>query len=157
MTEHDDRAERLDEPEVRTATFDELDARTAYLLWQLREAVFVVEQTCPYPELDGRDLEPSTRHVWAEADGRPVAYRRILDVGDAARIGGVLVATTHRRRGLAATLMKAALDLVSDRPSRLDAQSYLAGWYARLGYRPAGPEFVEDGIPHVPMTRQAGR
>ncbi len=144
--------------DVRTAAFDELDGRTGYLLWQLRESVFVVEQTCPYPELDGRDLEPATRHVWIEhreSDGRPVAYLRVLDDGGHARIGRVLVAPSHRGRGLAGRLMRAALSLVGDRPSVLDAQSYLAGWYARFGYAPTGEEFVEDGIPHVPMARQA--
>jgi ElaA protein len=147
------------EYDVHTAGFDELDPRTAYLLWQLRESVFVVEQHCPYPELDGRDLEPATRHVWAEQDGRPVAYLRVLDDGDAVRIGRVLVAEPHRGSGLAARLMATALDLVGDRPSTLDAQAYLAGFYQRLGYRQTGEEFLDDGIPHVPMRRQpdAGR
>jgi ElaA protein len=46
-----------------------------------------------------------------------------------------------------------ALELVGDRPSRLDAQSPLAAWYTRFGYAQDGPEFVEDGIRHVPMHR----
>ena len=139
--------------EVRVAAFDELDARTAYLLWQLRESVFVVEQECPYAELDGRDLEPSTRHVWAADDNGPVGYLRVLDDGDHARIGRVLVARARRGQGLSSVLMRAALDLIGDRPSVLDAQSPLAGWYATFGYRQDGDEFVEDGIPHVPMRR----
>ena len=49
--------------------------------------------------------------------------------------------------------MRRALAVVGDRPSVLDAQSYLAHWYARFGYEASGPEFVEDGIPHVPMRR----
>jgi ElaA protein len=137
----------------RTAAFDELDARTAYLLWALRESVFVVEQACAYQELDGRDLDPSTVHVWAEHDGSPVGYLRVLDDGDAARIGRVLVAATHRGRGLAEDLMRTALGLVGDRPSLLHAQSHLAGWYTRFGYRAVGDEFLDDGIPHVPMRR----
>jgi ElaA protein len=140
---------------VRTAGFEELDTRTAYLLWQLRESVFVVEQNCPYPELDGRDLEPGTTHVWVEDGGEPVAYLRVLDDGAVTRIGRVLVARTHRGRGLADILMATALDTVGTRPSRLDAQSYLAKWYTRFGYEQTGEEFVEDGIPHVPMSRQA--
>jgi ElaA protein len=143
----------MDERAVRVAAFDELDTRTAYLLWQLRESVFVVEQACPYQELDGRDLEPGTRHVWVHEDGRPVAYLRILEDDGQARIGRVVVAASHRGQGLARRLMSAALDYVGDRPSGLDAQSYLARWYAGLGYRPSGPEFLEDGIPHIPMSR----
>jgi ElaA protein len=139
--------------DVRVDGVDELDVRTSYRLWQLRESVFVVEQDCPYQELDGRDLEPGTRHVWADSDAGPVGYLRILDDGDAARIGRVLVARSHRGRGLSAALMRAALAEIGDRASVLDAQSPLAGWYATFGYAQAGDEFVEDGIPHVPMRR----
>jgi ElaA protein len=141
------------EDEVRVAAFDELDSRTAYALWQLRESVFVVEQACAYAELDGRDLDDGTRHVWVTDDGRPVAYLRLLDDGDAMRIGRVLVAVSHRGTGLAEVLMRRALELVGGRPSRLDAQSSLADWYARFGYVVTGPEFLDDGIPHVPMRR----
>ena len=139
--------------DVRVDAFDELDARTAYLLWQLRESVFVVEQQCPYPELDGRDLEPGTRHVWAASEGGPIGYLRILDDGDHARIGRVLVVRSHRGKGLSGELMRVALDVVGDRPSVLDAQSPLAGWYTTFGYEQTGPEFLDDGIPHVPMRR----
>lgn len=141
---------------MRVAVFEELDPRTAYLLWQLRESVFVVEQQCPYPELDGRDLEPGTRHVWVADTGRPVAYLRLLDDGDVLRVGRVLVAATHRGRGLAALLMQRAHALSDGRPTVLDAQSYLEGWYAGQGYEPTGPEFLDDGIPHVPMRRTVG-
>jgi ElaA protein len=142
--------------DVQVASFAELDSRTAYLLWQLREAVFVVEQQCPYPELDGRDLEPATRHVWASYGGQPIACLRVLDDGSHARIGRVCVAIEHRSRGLAATLMRAALEVAGDRPSRLSAQSHLVAWYQRLGYTTDGPEFLEDGIAHVPMVRAGG-
>lgn len=139
--------------DVRAASFSELDPRTAYLLWQLRESVFVVEQDCPYQELDGRDLEAATRHLWMERDGRPVAYLRVLEDGTHARIGRVLVAGDHRGHGLAETLMRAALDELGERPVRLDAQSYLARWYERFGFEVTGPEFLDDGIPHLPMLR----
>ncbi|HET6651757.1 MAG TPA: GNAT family N-acetyltransferase [Nocardioides sp.] len=145
----------MQEHDVRVAAFDDLDSRTAYSLWQLREAVFVVEQECAYAELDGRDLEAGTRHIWVADDGRPVAYLRLLEDPDGFRIGRVLVAASHRGRGLAEVLMRRALGLVGDRPSRLDAQSYLAQWYTRFGYAVTGPEFLDDGIPHVPMSRPA--
>lgn len=146
----------MQEQHVRVAAFDDLDSRTAYSLWRLRESVFVVEQGCAYAELDGRDLEAGTRHVWVADGGRPVAYLRVLEDPDGIRIGRVLVAVSHRGRGLAGLLMRRALDLVGDRPSRLDAQSYLAEWYAGLGYSVTGPEFLDDGIPHVPMRRPGG-
>jgi ElaA protein len=118
--------------------------------------VFVVEQKCPYPELDGRDLEPDARHVWLERDGVPEAYLRILrDENGLARIGRVCVAPGARGGGAAKVLMRAALDLVGPAPSTLDAQAYLARFYEGFGYRPSGPEYLEDGIPHIPMYREA--
>ena len=96
---------------MRVAGFAELDALTAYRLWQLRESVFVVEQECAYQELDGRDVEPGTRHLWVEGDSPadgPVGYLRLLDDGDHARIGRVLVAPSHRGRGVSGALMRAA-------------------------------------------------
>jgi ElaA protein len=139
--------------DVHVDGFDDLDPRTAYLLWQLRESVFVVEQACPYLELDGRDLEPGTRHVWAGLDDVPSGYLRILDDGDHARIGRVLVTVPHRGRGLSGVLMRTALEVIGDRPSVLDAQSPLTGWYETFGYVRDGAEFLDDGIPHVPMRR----
>jgi len=143
----------VDQPPIRSAGFDQLDPRSAYLLWRLRSAVFVVEQQCPYLDLDGRDLEPGTRHLWVEYDDAPVACLRLLDDGDCTRIGRVAVAEGHRGRGLAGRLVAAALQMVGDRRCVLDAQSYLADWYARLGFEQTGPEFLDDGIPHVPMRR----
>jgi len=142
---------------VHVDAFDDLDMRTAYRLWQLRESVFVVEQRCAYAELDGRDLEPGTRHVWVELDDSPIGYLRVLDDEPVARIGRVLVAPGHRGTGVSTLLMRTALDVVGDRASCLDAQSPLAHWYATFGYEQVGPEFLEDGIPHVPMARPGGQ
>ncbi len=138
---------------LHDVSFSELDARTGYLLWQLRERVFVVEQECAYLDLDGRDLEPTTRHVYVDLGGVPVAYLRVLQDPEGMRIGRVVVADTHRGQGLAERLMDVALDVVGDRPCRLDAQSYLVAWYRRLGFEPCGEEFLDDGVPHVPMAR----
>jgi ElaA protein len=138
---------------LRTARFAELDAAALYALLRLRVDVFVVEQNCPYPELDGRDVEPETLHVWLDQDGTPVSSLRILEDPGAARIGRVCTAATHRGGGLSSRLLATALDLIGDRPVVLDAQAHLAGFYARFGFEVNGAEFVEDGIPHVPMRR----
>ena len=140
---------------LRTVSFADLDARTAYAVWRLRQQVFVIEQDCPYPDLDGRDLERATRHVVLEEDGAVVGYLRVLDDGPHARIGRVVVTAPARGRGLAAELMAAALAEIGDREIVLDAQTGLAGWYAGYGFAADGPEFVEDGIPHLPMRRPA--
>jgi ElaA protein len=139
----------------RAAGFHELDSATLYALLKLRVDVFVVEQQCAYPELDGRDTEPGTRHLWYERDRIPVAYLRILDHdGPVARVGRVVTAKDSRGLGLANQLMAAALAVIGNRPIALHAQSNVVNLYERYGFRVTGPEFVEDGIPHIPMRRE---
>ena len=140
---------------MRVASFDELTSREAYALWRLRQQVFIVEQQSPYPDLDGRDLEPTTRHVLAHDGDELVACLRVLDDGTHARIGRVVVAPAARGRGLARDLMAAALAEIGDREIRLDAQTGLTEWYSTYGFEISGPEFVEDGVAHRPMVRQA--
>jgi ElaA protein len=143
-------------PTLHAARFAELDATTLYALLRLRVDVFVVEQRCPYPELDGRDPEPSTVHLWLAGQGSPVGYLRLLEEPDGTiRIGRVAVARPARGAGLAGRLMAAALERVGDRECVLDAQSPLVGFYTRLGFVVTGSEYLDDGIPHVPMRRAA--
>ncbi len=140
--------------DLHQASFDELDARTAYLLWKLRVDIFVVEQHCAYPELDGRDLEALTTHLWIADEAQPVAYLRVLaERTGEARIGRVCVAASARGHGLAQQLMQAALVSIGEWPSVLDAQTQLVAWYERFGYTVTGLEFLDDGIPHMPMRR----
>jgi ElaA protein len=146
--------------ELHRAAFADLDAATLYALLRLRTDVFVVEQRCPYPELDGRDIEPGTRHLWLASPGdphEPLAYLRVLtDADGAARIGRVCVAQAGRGAGLAGELLSAALELIGGgTDAALDAQTYLVDFYRRYGFVADGPEFVEDGIPHLPMRRPA--
>ena len=143
---------------VVTSDVDGLGVRTAYDVWRLRQQVFVVEQDCPYPDLDGRDLEPTTRHVVLlddahERESAVIGTLRVLDDGDWARIGRVVVAPPARGRGMAAVLMDEAMALCGDREVRLDAQTGLTGFYEGYGFEVTGPEFDEDGIMHVPMAR----
>ncbi len=138
---------------VEQQSFADLDAATAYAIWRLRQDVFVVEQECPYPDLDGRDTEPGTVHVVMRDGGDVIGYARVLDDGGEWRIGRVVLAPAARGRGLADRLMTAALEACPARPVVLDAQSPLVDWYAGLGFAVDGEEFLEDGIPHVPMRR----
>jgi ElaA protein len=142
--------------ELRTASFRDLDPATLYAILRLRSEVFVVEQECAYADIDGRDTEPGTRHVWFERDGEIRAYLRIVrEEGGRERVGRVVTAKAARGAGLAGRLLAQALEIIGHRPSTLDAQAHLTGFYARYGYEQSGPEYVEDGIPHVPMTRSA--
>lgn len=129
---------------------------TLYALLKLRSDVFVAEQADPYADLDGRDLEPSARHVWIEAERRPVAYLRILEEPDgAARIGRVVVARDWRGKGLGRELMTTALEQVGAHRCVLAAQAHQAEFYARFGFVPSGPEYSNSRIVHLPMERLA--
>jgi ElaA protein len=136
---------------IEAVPFDALDNDSAYAVWRLRQQVFVVEQACPYPDLDGRDEESGTRHVLMREGAALVGYARVLDDGECWRIGRVVLAEEARGRGLADPLMTTALDVCPDRDVVLDAQSPLARWYATFGFEVCGPEFLDDGIPHLPM------
>ena len=139
---------------VRAATGDRVSAGDLYSILRLRVDVFVVEQECPYPELDGRDLLPDTRHLWLDGASGVDSYLRVLaEPGGGFRIGRVVTALDARGKGLAAQLMTAALESISDAPAVLDAQTYAKGFYAKFGFEPTGDEFLEDGIPHVTMRR----
>lgn len=146
-------------PPVSFARLIDVPAETLYRLMWLRVGVFVVEQHAAYPELDGRDLEAETELFWIDEDGEVVATLRLLRDSDAARIGRVATAEAARGRGLSAQLMRAAVERAEERwpgiAIDLDAQKHLAPWYARFGFEISGPEFSEDGIPHVPMRRTA--
>jgi len=138
---------------LRQARFAELSPFEVYGLCRLRVDVFVVEQECPYPELDGRDLEPATVHLWLESGNEIAATIRVLDDGDSRAIGRVATAAGFRGQGLAARLIEEGIRLCGDAPITLGAQAHLESWYERFGFRRSGPDYVEDGIPHLPMRR----
>src|SRR5688500_1399668 len=94
------------EPVLRRAHFADLTPFELYGLCRLRVDVFVVEQECPYPELDGRDAEPATVHLWFEEDGAVLATIRVLDDGATRAIGRVATAAGSRGRGLSARLIE---------------------------------------------------
>lgn len=134
---------------------NELTAQQLYAILRLRVDVFVVEQNCPYPELDGRDLLATTRHFWL---GDVDSYLRVLaEPGATWRVGRVVTAKHARGQGLAAKLMTEALSVIGDQDSVLDAQTYARGFYEKFGYVAEGDEFDEDGIPHIRMWRRPAR
>jgi ElaA protein len=137
-----------------------IDPLTLYAILRLRVDVFVVEQRCPYPELDGRDVEPGAELFWAIDGPRVLATLRLLhDADGALRMGRVATVPVARSGGVASQLVRVALERCAEldpsAPVVLDAQSHLARWYARFGFDVTGEEFEEDGIPHVPMRRRA--
>ncbi len=138
---------------MRSAAGPELEPAELYALLRLRAQVFVVEQDCPYLDPDGRDLDPTTRHLWVERDGAVVATVRVLaDPDGATRIGRVVTAAAARGQGLAAQLILLAIEGAPG-PHVMDAQSHLNGFYGRLGFARDGEDFWEDGILHTPLRR----
>ncbi|GAC1317453.1 MAG: GNAT family N-acetyltransferase [Acidimicrobiales bacterium] len=142
---------------MRCALFADLTPLTLYRILRLREAVFTVEQGCVYTDIDGRDHEPETWHLWVDAAARPTvtACARLLTQPDGSRkLGRVATAADARGAGIAGAVIDAALALVPPGSATvLDAQVRLAGWYGRWGFTRAGADFDEAGIMHTPMRR----
>ena len=142
--------------------FSELTAADLYSVVRLREAVFIVEQNCPYPDSDGRD--PNAWHLlgWSQrSTGRVlVAYARIFEPGvryDEASIGRVVTAPEVRGTGKGRALMAEALrridSLMPGQPIRIAAQRRLEDFYLGLGFKTVSDPYEEDGIIHVDMLR----
>lgn len=146
--------------------FHGLGVQQLHDLLQLRSRIFVLEQACPYLDIDGQDALPGTRHlIGYEADRLVVCARSLAPrvshdpdptLGDA-RIGRVAVADTHRRRGLAASALNRLIEDLSGRMPgvaiRLDAQLAAESLYAAAGFSRVGDPFLDDGIEHVSMRR----
>ena len=137
-------------------TFDELTTYELYDIIKERVNVFVVEQNCPYPECDNKDLK--SYHLCGKEDNKIVAYLRILPPGVSYKevsIGRVLVNEDYRRRRLASKLMKRAIKFIEDELDediiRISAQEYLLSFYKNLGFSTVSETYLEDGIPHVEM------
>ena len=142
----------LEIPAVRRGRFAGLTPAVLYGILKLRSDIFVVEQNCVYMDMDGRDTEPATQHLWIEDEtGAVIATLRILDDGDGLHhVGRVVTRADQRRRGLSALLVRAAIDLVGP-PIEIKAQAHLSEWYGRFGFVRCSDEWIEDGIPHVQM------
>ncbi|MQY18603.1 hypothetical protein NRB20_16820 [Nocardia sp. RB20] len=135
----------------------DLDTATLYKLLKLRVQVFVVEQKCAYPELDGLDLLPETRHLWLDDEGEAISTLRLLEEHEngvkSFRIGRLCTTPAARGHGYTTRLLQAALAETGSATVRLNAQTYLIDMYTKHGFVTDGEECIEDGIPHIPMRR----
>lgn len=140
-------------------SFEELSTKELYQILQLRSEVFVVEQDCPYQDVDGKD--ENSFHVSGYHEDALVAYARIVKPGvsySEMAIGRVVVKETHRGQQLGYKLMEQCHLYIKDelvpQSIRLSAQSHLRKFYEQMGYQSTGKEYLEDGIPHTEMLRQ---
>ena len=146
---------------IGRATVRDADPDVLYRILRLRTQVFVHEQRIvDEEEIDGRDLEDTTTLFWVEENGEVLATLRLLqddvpahagpDATAPAHVGRVATAQQARGRGLAADLVRAALEHAGTDVA-ISAQAYLEGWYGRLGFVRTGENYLEAGIDHVPM------
>jgi ElaA protein len=149
-------------PTVVQKSWNQLTTGELYEILKLRTDVFYVEQKVDESELDRRDMEPTTVHLWIPGEsGEVAAYLRVLqdDVAeyeDAVRVlGRVVVGAAHRGRGLARLLLARVIELHGSESMLLHSQSYITGLYAGVGFVAVGEEFVEAGIAHRTMYRAA--
>lgn len=134
--------------------FNELSKEELYEIYKLRVSIFVVEQNCPYQEID--DADKFAYHIYLKDDEGIKAYARVLPQGvvfDSAGIGRVIAVTRHI--GLGTKIVKAAIDFAKDKLNAdlitIEAQVYACSLYEKLGFIKTSEEFLEDGIPHVQM------
>ena len=140
-------------------TFSELTTVELYEIIKARVNVFVVEQDCPYPDLD--DYDQKAIHLWAEKEGEVLAYCRIFDKGikyPETSIGRVVTTENGRGTGLGKQLIKYALEIIENRLGtsevRISAQDYLLKFYSDFGFQATGKKYLEDNIPHTEMFRK---
>jgi ElaA protein len=145
---------------LRWRDFAELTPRELYDVLRLRCAVFIVEQNCAYADIDGND--PQARHLLAYLGPDFVGCLRLFTpeaAGSSARLGRIVVEPAHRAAGLGRVLMRTGLTevrrLCGAVPVELSAQSHLERFYAGLGFARFTDDYLEDGIPHCDMRREA--
>lgn len=141
--------------ELTVKHFNELTNKELYAIIKARVAVFVVEQNCPYQDLDGKDLD--AYHVFLSENGVVKAYVRVLQRGvsfEEVSIGRVI--TTERKKGYGERVMREGIRVAKEKfgadKIRIGAQIQASGFYEKLGFkRIEGSEYLEDGIPHIQM------
>lgn len=140
-------------------SWTELSLDDLYALLRLRAAVFVVEQNCPYQDLDDQD-QGAMHLLGRDEAGELVAYVRAFEPGRVyaeITIGRVVASGGRRGERLGSRLMEEAirqsLATWGGLPIKLSAQAHLERWYRSLGFEVCGEGYLEDGIPHLPMRR----
>lgn len=142
--------------EWQWAQLEHLSSLDTLTMLQLRQTVFVLEQTCLYPDIDDHDL--NAWHLLGKKDGQLVAYARVLTPGEKyteTAMGRVLTAPDSRGTGLGKTLVSEAIrrckQTFPEAGLRISAQLYLLDFYRAFGFEATSQPYDEDGIPHIEM------
>lgn len=145
--------------------FSELTNNELYDILKLRVDVFIVEQTCYYADLDGLDTQAQVRHLLAYSQNKVTAYLRALPPGlaypDCASIGRVITSPEYRGTGLGNELLRRGLALCQqywpNAPVKISAQDRLKEYYAKHGFVAVSKPYLQDGMPHIAMLREADK
>lgn len=139
--------------------FDELAPREIFQIFKNRVDIFVVEQECPYTEIDYEDL--NAIHLFKMENNTLYAYCRIIETQNEIKIGRVLVHKEYREHGLAKELLKRALACCNkqfpDQTVYIQAQEYLQSFYQTFGFKAISDIYLEDNIPHLDMIINKGK
>lgn len=143
--------------QIRTKNFSELTTLEYHCLMEIRVAVFVVEQECPYQEVDAIDLDAI--HLWfADETGTVLAYARIYQEAKSLHFGRVLVAKEMRGQRLGERLITEVMTFIEKnyplQPIKISAQAHLQDFYGAFGFQAVSNEYLEDGIPHLDMQKK---
>jgi len=143
--------------ESKRKAFSALTVAEYHRIMTLRVAVFVVEQNCPYQEIDAIDL--TANHFWMEEDAKIIAYARIYQMGKNIHFGRVVVAPNARRQKRGTHFVQQVVDWIEEeypgQAIEISAQAHLQSFYEQFGFQTISERYLEDGIPHVDM-RKAG-
>lgn len=138
--------------QVKLKSFDDLTSREVYEILRLRVDVFVVEQACPYPEIDGKDYDAI--HIYLENQGQILAYARVYEEEGQVHLGRVIA--KERRKGHATLILKEAIRAAREkyqaRKIHIEAQTYAKKLYEKVGFEEDSEAFLLDGIEHVKMV-----
>jgi ElaA protein len=138
--------------------FADLTQKELYSILQLRNEVFIVEQNCPYQDMDNKDLK--SWHLMGMEEGKLLAYSRLLAPGisySESSIGRVVSSPSARKTGMGKKLMEESIrqinQLFHTDTIRIGAQFYLKNFYESFGFIQEGDSYLEDNIPHIIMLR----
>lgn len=141
---------------IKIKDFNHLSTSQLYAILALRSEVFVVEQNCPYQDID--NLDQDAQHVCFYKKGELIAYARILPAGtnfDSVSIGRFLVKKAYRQNKFGHDLINTCLTFIKENYTssiiKISAQQYLIDFYAQHGFKPVGETYLEDDIPHIEM------
>jgi ElaA protein len=141
-------------------SFDDLSLVQLQAMFALRQDVFIIEQDCPYPDIDGKDQQAF--HLLAWLDNQLVATLRVFEsyhqYQNMASIGRICTHQSIRKDGVGRVLVAKAIEFIEEnypnKSIQIGAQHYLKGFYEEFGFKRISDIYLEDGIEHILMLKQ---